>query len=95
MNQSIWKYTLAIQDTTILYIPKGSIILSAALQTSDLCIWALVNTDEAAQEEVIIDVYGTGNPIASSLMQRQFIGTVVAGRYVWHVFRRERQSLNP
>jgi hypothetical protein len=88
MNTAIWKFKLEVADADAqrLYMPKGSIILSTAMQNTDLCIWALVDTHETEQEEVFIEVYGTGNPITNTMKPKAFIGTAVAGRFVWHVF---------
>ncbi len=86
MQKAIWKFNLEVEDTQIIYMPKGAKILSVGLQQPDLCLWALVDTAETVQEDVFIEVYGTGNPITNNMQLRDFIGTVVAGRFVWHVF---------
>ena len=83
--ESIWKYTLEITDLQTVEMPSGAIILSVDNQDGSLCLWALVDT-EAAKEEVCIEIIGTGNPVFSAT--RQFIGTVLMGSLVWHVFER-------
>lgn len=89
--QKIYKYPLEVKDVIILHAPKGAKILSAALHNNEICIWALVNPDEIEQEQVTIEVYGTGNIIETNMLERRFLGTVVAGRFVWHIFEKLRE----
>lgn len=87
---TIWKYELEIASQQV-SIPKGAKILSVANQDGEICLWALVD-QHAPTEERSIEVIGTGwdlkrdyKSIASELT---FIGTVLVGSYVWHVFER-------
>ena len=66
-------------------MPKGATVLSVANQQDTLCLWAMV--DPAAPEVFReFDVLGTGKAIPE--WERVFIGTVLIGQFVWHVFER-------
>lgn len=81
---TIWKYEILSWDFVI---SAGSLqILSVGLDPKGvLCIWGMVNT-EAPTSRTHIRVFGTGAevPLYTSL---EFLGTVTAGLYVWHVFK--------
>ena len=83
----IWKFKLAIRFTQSIMVPKGSTILSLAVQKDDLCIWALVDPD-AGSECRTIQIFGTNEKIKDPLVgtKRLFIGTVIMSYFVWHVF---------
>ena len=65
-------------------MPKNSKLLSVAMQGSSLCLWALVDTDYP-MGTAQVRIFGTGweNSDVGSL---EFLGTVLDGIYVWHVF---------
>ena len=67
-------------------MPIGARILSAANQNGLVCLWVLVDMESVALAERDIEIIGTGNPMSDG--KRSFIGTVVAGPFVWHVFER-------
>lgn len=81
----IWKYKLEIVDLQAINMPVGASVLSVHRQGPDLCMWAMVDTSEPMQGRQF-EVIGTGNPINPA--QRLFVGTVVVGSLVWHVFER-------
>lgn len=86
MDYRIWKYELEITaDMQVIEMPMCSTILSVANQDGKLCLWAMGDTARA-KEERRIEIIGTGNPINHRLIERKFIGTVLVGTFVWHVF---------
>lgn len=91
MNK-IWKYKLEVQDSTTLLIPKGARFLSTGLQGSDIIIWILVDPNQTEQESHTIEVYGTGNPIVNNMNFREFLGTVITGHFVWHIFVKDSRE---
>lgn len=82
----IWKYVLEITDRQTLVMPAGAELLSVANQNGRLCLWALA---DPSKEKVprCIEIVGTGNPIPTNPEEiRKFVGTVIIGPFVWHVF---------
>lgn len=90
MIQSIWKFKLHITDIQHVQMPMGAKILSVANLHGNVVLYALVDPHEQGRENRLIEIIGTGNPIQSnSPVSRNFIGTVVADPFVWHVFERD------
>ena len=63
-------------------LPNGAEIVHIAMQGDSICIWALVDVREDVGNRKFI-IYGTGHPITTA---GKHIGTVLDGRFVWHVF---------
>lgn len=92
--KKIFKYSLNVTDEQKLVLPQNSTILSVAeIDSTTLALWALVNPDLAGkgkgyEEEKLVRIFGTGNPIdETSLEGMLFVGTVVTRiGLVWHVF---------
>ncbi len=82
MDQTIWKYELEIVDEQILLMPLHSDILTVQFQGPSLCLWARVDPRRSLADRRIL-IVGTGNPMP---LAGKHIGTVQAGRLVWHVF---------
>ena len=62
--------------------------MSVANQDGTLCLWAMVDKN-SPKTDIEIEIIGTGNPILfSGDFRRAFIGTVIIGDFVWHVFER-------
>ena len=79
---TIWKYGLSITDWQDLEMPKGACLLDVQMQNGIPCLWALVNDDVAAEQELRkIWIVGM-NHDATHVKDREYIGTVL----VWHVF---------
>lgn len=84
----IWKYELEIKDLQHVDMPYGAKILSVANQNGNLCMWASVDPS-AEKMWRFVEIIGTGHLIPTDLNgERIFIGTVVIGSLVWHVFER-------
>lgn len=85
---TIFKYPLKIRDEVMVEMPRGAVPLSVHAQGEQLCLWALVNTrlDTSPRRFRII---GTGHPIDEAEIGRlTFIGTVLQGPFVWHVWEK-------
>lgn len=97
----IWKFELnpsgkVCRDTDqgnceTVDMPSGSIILSAAGQGDNICIWAEVNPEAEAKTERF-EVVAPGGQVAPS--NRRFIGTVLlhGGLLVLHVYHLPRST---
>ena len=89
--KTIHKYPLAVVDSQHVLLPLGAEILSAQFQGIQLCLWALVDTDQPLRARSIV-LLETGNAIppvlADNLSKKNFIGTVQEPNYpmVWHIF---------
>lgn len=55
------------------------------MQGGQLCLWAKVAPGVANQNH-IIEIVGTGHPMAKTNLAREFIATVIDGALVWHIF---------
>lgn len=85
---TIHKYTLEITDDQQLALPKGSRVTGIAEQRGRLCLWAVVDTNQEPTK-VHIKIFGTGHPIKPEYLTStfwSFYGTVLVGKFVWHVF---------
>lgn len=91
INNTIWKYILAVETVQEIEMPVGSIILTAQTQENrrgdnDLCLWVLVNKFTDRTVNRIIEVYGTGESMTGH--DRHYIGSAQMPGLVWHVFER-------
>ena len=84
--KAVYKYPLTMVDKQEVSIPTGAKILSIQVQHNQICIWALVNTDNEFEKRTFI-LCGTGYSISTEL-QLNFIGTVLLyeGELVIHCF---------
>ena len=81
----IWKFSLQIAAKQSLLMPQGATILSVANQRDTLCLWAVVDP-KATPVRREFDVFGTGHTMPELI--GVFVGTVLIGSFVWHVFER-------
>lgn len=85
-DRCIWKYEIDIADRVVLYMPRGSTVLSVAKQRRAACVWVEVTPGPAVERRTIY-VRGTGHPMGTAKNCR-FIGTVLLDedRLVFHFF---------
>lgn len=87
MSQTIWKIALkhtAVQEITI---PADAEILTAREQGIDICIWFRCDPTNPAKRRSVIAICGTGHA-APSADESKYLGTVILGALVFHVFER-------
>lgn len=84
----IFKYTLNPVNQSSLSLPKGAQLLSIHEQRGAICLWALVDEEEATRETFHFVIYGTGRPFEE--LTGPFLGSVHLndGAYVFHVFQK-------
>lgn len=63
-------------------MPEDADLLHVAEQHGILCLWARVIPTGQRQVSRRILIRGTGQPI----WQQPYVGTVLIGGFVWHVF---------
>lgn len=83
---TVWKFSLPNYDS-ILKMPRGAVVLSAAKQGDDICIWALVDP-KLEVEDRKFSAIGTGHPVP---FDAKFVDTIHTHDYlgfnlVWHIF---------
>lgn len=90
MKMVVWKTVLNPTDTQEIDLPLGAQILCAREQKNTICLWFLHDADDARQKRRVIDIIGTGNPIAPIVAGGKYLGTASLhdGELVFHVFER-------
>ena len=81
----IWKYELAITELQLIDVSIDAEFLSVDNQRGQLCLWIMLDPLQKTHRRRI-EVFGTGHEM--DLAKRKFIGTVLIGSFVWHVFER-------
>ena len=85
MRRVVWKYHLSRgRGVDVLELPGGASFVRADMQEGIICIWFLVDRDEPKVERRF-SVYGTGQDVPDTA---NYVGTVMDGPFVWHVFER-------
>lgn len=84
IDSAIWKYRLPLHEETTIGMPSGSEFLSVAEQDGEITMWFMVPVEGLGNDERKFVVVGTGHPF--SMQGLKFLGTVILGSYVWHVF---------
>lgn len=88
--KTIYKYAIGITDRQTLLLTAGSNILSAGKDAKgQLCIWATVDSEARLVDKYTIYVNGTGRPLTHDGI---FLGTVLDGYYVWHIFCKKEEK---
>lgn len=85
--RTIYKYPLQVADVQEVVLPSGAYMLSAQMQSGNLCLWALVDTNECLETRTVC-MYGTGHRVNQAVEAMQFLGTVqmADGGLVFHLF---------
>ena len=87
----IWKYNIDITDTQVLNTKADAKFLTVQMQDYYPAIWVEVDT-ENGNEEYVIEVFGTGNPMTDH--DRQYLGTIQESNFVWHVYVRDESIMD-
>ena len=84
-SRRIWKFELSIEDKQYIEMPKDPEILSAQFQDGNLCVWAMVEPQNAPRR-IQFRVYGTGHPLPDDF--GVYVATVQQPglSLVWHLF---------
>lgn len=87
--KTIWKFSLSHLERNEIKVPRGSKLLSVQVQCGRLFVWVLVGEKEASKCDYrtkVVSVYGTGFDVPDD--PGRFVGTIVDGEFVWHVFEK-------
>lgn len=84
---SVYKYTIPVEDYFSLDLPKGAKILTVQEQHGEPQLWALVNKDKP-NEKRNFRLVGTGHPVKESPESLNYISTfqLADGSFIGHVF---------
>jgi hypothetical protein len=82
--KTIYKYPIEITDEQTVSMPTGAQILSAQMQGTQLCIWALVEVGNVNCNRRV-RIFGTGNTVKLD-GNWKFVDSVQERIFVWHVF---------
>lgn len=86
---TIYKYKLNQSGINKIQMPMDASVISVGLDPmEDICIWAIVETDNDMEERTFF-VAGTGWDITEDLLEFTEIsslGTVRQGPFMWHIF---------
>lgn len=83
-RQRIWKFVVTdALGVAGVIMPQVAKLLHVAMQNGKLCVWALVWPQLPKVTRRLV-IYGTGDAIERG--ERAYVGTVMDGQFVWHVF---------
>ena len=83
--KTIWKFELDVTDEQSVKMSAGAQIISALAQFGKLWVYAIVPDVPTPWARRRMFVRGTGHSLGAAA-QAKFIGTVVLGPFVWHIF---------
>ena len=83
--QQVFKYQLQVISDQRIEMPKDAKVLHVGVQNNVMCLWAMVDGN-APLVKRHIGIYGTGHYIPVDVEPSHFVGTVMAGMFVWHIF---------
>lgn len=85
MPKTIWKFPLQDNPKNRIEMPKGTQILTAKMQHGIIALWGIVEPD-APKETRTFNIYGTGHILPDHASAGDWIATVEASPFIWHVF---------
>jgi len=84
--KTIWKFPLEPRNHSAIEMPKGARIIAVQTQQDEVCLWALLDSEEKGKKIRKFAIFGTGHHIAD-LEGKKYIGTVQqSSGLVWHIF---------
>lgn len=88
----IYKYELDRENiVNLIKMPQGAKVLCFKMQGNVPCIWAMVDIVQASVERKFA-VVGTGWDFDPAGLE--YVGTVIDGIYVWHLFEKVEELTN-
>lgn len=83
--KTIWKFPLQPVDDQVVAGPGLRVISVGRDPSGQPCAWGTVDT-EAPEVKSSIALRGTGNPLEINEAVHRFVGTILTGPLVWHIF---------
>ena len=84
----VYKYELKLTGEQVIQIPGCYKILDVKIVGRGLFIWAMVDPD-GKKKNMKFYICGTGNLMPKDISMCSYVGTVLDGVLVWHIFCRE------
>jgi hypothetical protein len=79
--KTIWKFQMP-GPHAVIDMPVGAKVVRVARQGAAICLWAIVESDNALEKRLFATV-GTGHAIP---LDGRYLGTWDDGPFVWHLF---------
>jgi len=89
MPKIIYKYPVVVVGINTIEMPIGAEVISAGIdpRTNDICIWVEIDVGNLMiLEDRKILLMMTGVPLEEPVILNRFIGTVVRGWFVAHIY---------
>ncbi len=83
--RTIYKYTLKIVEKQTIAMPATGTILHIEAQGDKLCLWAEIETTFKIGQRTFC-LFGTGRALPPECQLPDYVGTVLIGPLVWHVY---------
>ena len=98
--RAIYKYPIPFGGEATVQIPASAELLKFGVQginangTSNLCVWAIVDTTDTETQALKIRIHGTGQPLPDNTvfylgngdLEYQYYDTIFDREFVWHIF---------
>jgi hypothetical protein len=87
--KTIWKFSIEVTDEQTIRVPKGSRALTAQMQGNQLCLWVMLDTDNADRGvNMPVYIHGTGHSVLPEAYHGRYLSTVQmdGGALIFHVF---------
>lgn len=84
MSKTIYKYPIESFDYQTIQLPEGAKVINADMQNNKVCLWALVDTENAEQDYTsTVNVYAfmTGQLIIDNMEDLRHIKTLLLDSY--------------
>lgn len=86
MEKVIWKYPLELTgEMQLISMSPGAEFLSVQVQTTSITMWFKVDPKDMNQVPRKFQIEGTGHVFEDN-DNREYLGTVQTGAFVWHIF---------
>jgi hypothetical protein len=81
----IYKYPMQLELYQTIELPENARILSIQLQSDQICMWVLTDTEMDFKVSRVFMVIGTGTSDRIGEFD-EYLASVQQGVYVWHIF---------
>lgn len=86
--RTIYRYPLRVTDHQTVTGPGLSRVVSVDNRRGELEVWAEVDTSQPSRTIDVV-IVGTGNPMAGRVEDCAYVGHVIDGQFIWHIYAEE------
>lgn len=94
MKKAVLKYVLKEEKKQILFLPKQTKFLKAALRKAGVCVWALTEIESSEKENFEFILMTTGEIFLEEDLSATHIDSFFNGSYVFHLFVKRYEGVN-